>query len=208
MKKSKVLPLAFAALLTTGVIFSDGLPTSAAGTALETTIPDKHTVSMEIGEHGSIMIDHQEYTGTAKIDLSRHSTVTYTIIPETGYRLSVFEYNGQDCLKDVSGQEFTTPYISDDAIFNIQFVPENSETSKQENSSSPESSVQGSDENSKVTSNQNSISEGSINGESNSGSEPPVLTGDNSSYGILLAAAISGAVIWITAKKRRKEAES
>ena len=135
--------------------------------------------------------------------------MTYKIIPEDGYRLSVFEYNGQDCLKDVSGQEFTTPYISDDAIFNIQFVPENSETSKQENSSNPESSVQGSDENSKVTSNQNSISEGSINGESNSGSEPPVLTGDNSSYRILLAAAaISGAVVWIATKKRRKEAES
>lgn len=62
MKKSKVLPQAFAALLTTGVILSGSLLTNAAGTALETVVPDKHTVSMEIGEHGSIMVDHKEYT--------------------------------------------------------------------------------------------------------------------------------------------------
>lgn len=86
-------------------------------TTIITTVPDTHTVTLEIGEHGSVTTDGKEYTGTQDIKVKRLSEQKYTITPDKGYQIDTVSYGKPDSMETVtlsSDNTYTAPVIHED----------------------------------------------------------------------------------------------
>lgn len=95
-------------------------------TTLTTTVPDTHTVLLDIGEHGSVIINGTAYTGKDKsVEIARLKEQSYLIQPEKGWKVEKVCYGQKDVLETVklTDNAFTAPAVnSDDNKLTVRFA--------------------------------------------------------------------------------------
>lgn len=94
-------------------------------TTITTRVPDTHTVLLEIGEHGSVLIGGKTYTSKDKqVEVARLAEQTYTIQPDKGWQVEQVKYGQKDALEAVklTDNAFTVPAVnSDDNLLTVTF---------------------------------------------------------------------------------------
>ena len=80
------------------------------------------TVTLSIGQNGSVTADGIKYTGDASFDKSADNVVTYTITPDSGYRIECVLYNGKNVTASVSDGVFTAPALTGDTVLTVRFT--------------------------------------------------------------------------------------
>lgn len=110
-----VLYLAFAMLLPVQVHAAD----QSKGTTITATVPDTHTVALEIGEHGSVVIDGTVYTGTQEIEVPRLAELVYCIKADNGWEIDTVSYGSPGHPETVSLDDentYTAPALHEDGL--------------------------------------------------------------------------------------------
>ncbi len=120
MNLKKIAALLMALLL----ISCMGTSVFAQDVTVSTTVPEWHSVSIEVEGGGKVVVDHQ-ICGTT-IRVARQSEQTYWLIPDGGRVLSVLYYNGADVTAQVRAGVFTAPALTNDA--SLKAVFEDAET--------------------------------------------------------------------------------
>lgn len=88
---------------------------SGSTTTIRTTVPDTHTVLLDIGEHGSVIINGKAYTSKEKeVLVSRLAEQSYTIEAEKGWQVDMVAYALKAKLVNIElkGNTFTAPAIN------------------------------------------------------------------------------------------------
>lgn len=98
---------------------------NTGSTAIKTTVPDAHIVLLDIGEHGSVLINDKTYTAKdEQVKVARLAEQTYNIQPDEGWQIEQVKY-GQEGVQEtvkVSKGAFTAPAIcSDDNKLTVTF---------------------------------------------------------------------------------------
>ena len=98
---------------------------NTGSTAIKTTVPDAHIVLLDIGEHGSVLINDRTYTAKdEQVEVARLAEQTYIIQPDEGWQIEQVKY-GQEGVQEtvkVSKGAFTAPAIcSDDNKLTVTF---------------------------------------------------------------------------------------
>lgn len=110
-----VLYLAFAILLPVQVHAAD----QSKGTTITAIVPDTHTVTLEIGEHGSVVIDGTVYTGTQEIEVPRLAELVYCIKADNGWEIDTVSYGSPGHPETVSLDDentYTAPALHEDGL--------------------------------------------------------------------------------------------
>lgn len=99
-------------------------------TKLTVKVPSEHTVQLEIGEHGSVTVEGETYTGTQTIEVDRLKKETYTIQAEKGWKVAEVTYGlkGQAEKAELEDSVFTAPAINQDGNVLTVTVVEGTET--------------------------------------------------------------------------------
>lgn len=99
---------------------------SSGTTTITTTVPDTHTVTLEIGEHGSVTTDGKVYTGTQNIQVKRLAEQKYIITPDKGWLIDTVTYGKPDSMETValdSDNTYTAPALYEDGyVLAVKFV--------------------------------------------------------------------------------------
>lgn len=128
MKLKKFLAGVGALLLCSALLLP--VPAQAADqsegvTTITTRVPDTHTVLLEIGEHGSVLIGGKTYTSKDKqVEVARLAEQTYTIQPDKGWQVEQVKYGQKGALEAVklTDNSFTAPAVnSDDNKLTVTF---------------------------------------------------------------------------------------
>lgn len=85
-------------------------------TTLTTKIPSVHTVDLDIGANGSVVIDGTRYRGEAKVEVGRLMEQTYQLDPDGGYRVESVSYDGEDVTDEAAGGSYQAPALNEDGI--------------------------------------------------------------------------------------------
>lgn len=86
-------------------------------TTITTKVPDTHTVLLDIGEHGSVIINGTAYRQENKsVEIERLKEQTYTIQPDKGWQVESVSYGQKDTLDTVrlTDSSFTAPAVNRD----------------------------------------------------------------------------------------------
>lgn len=75
-------------------------------TTITTTVPTSHTITVVCGEHGTVVVNGQRYSGTFSLDVERLGTLVLRTAPDDGYALSQVQVENLDGLT-VSGRTVT-----------------------------------------------------------------------------------------------------
>lgn len=98
---------------------------SEAATTITTRVPDTHTVLLDIGEHGSVIINGTTYgQGSKSVQVERLKEQTYIIQPDDGWQVELVSYGQKDAQEEVklTDQSFTAPIVnSDDNKLTVTF---------------------------------------------------------------------------------------
>ena len=79
------------------LILSFALPSEAYADTSGTqviTVSIPCTVTLLIGDHGTVQVNGKSYTGDTSIQAPVGTALRYTFMPDTGYRLSTLTYGG------------------------------------------------------------------------------------------------------------------
>lgn len=90
---------------------------STGSTTIKTTVPDTHIVLLDIGEHGSVLINDKVCTSEDKqVEVARLAEQTYIIQPDKGWQIESVWYGQMDAQETVKLSEdtFTAPAIYSD----------------------------------------------------------------------------------------------
>lgn len=94
-------------------------------TTITTKVPDTHHVLLDIGEHGSVIINGIDYSQENKsVEIERLKEQTYTIQPDKGWQVESVSYGQKDTLDTVklTDNSFTAPAVnSDDNKLTVTF---------------------------------------------------------------------------------------
>lgn len=88
------------------MLFSSKVYAKEGSTKISTTVPEKHTVTLDIDEYGYVLIDGKRYDSKDKyIEVARLSKCKYTIVVEEGYVIESVYYDDElveliDCTGD------------------------------------------------------------------------------------------------------------
>ena len=93
---------------------------AAESVSLTAVVPDEHTVSITIGEHGSVRVDGHTYSGTANIPVQRFGTAEISIVPEVGYKLDGLTASSAEYLT-YSETSLTVSGIAEDVFIELSF---------------------------------------------------------------------------------------
>lgn len=88
---------------------------SAGSTSITTKVPDKHTVLLDIGEHGSVLVNGKTYTHADKeVQIARLAKQKYIIQAEDGWQIESVRYGKADAQEIVklADNAFTAPAIN------------------------------------------------------------------------------------------------
>ena len=118
-KYSKILS-AFLAVMLLSMLFS--VPAFAYGGNTTLTVKVPCTVTLSIGENGSVTVDGTKYTGDASFQKELDTVVSYTITPDSGYEINSVLYNGENVTASVSGGVYTAPALTDNATLTVLFA--------------------------------------------------------------------------------------
>lgn len=86
-------------------------------TTITTKVPDTHHVLLDIGEHGSVIINGTAYRQENKsVEIERLKEQTYTIQPDKGWQVESVSYGQKDTLDTVrlTDSSFTAPAVNRD----------------------------------------------------------------------------------------------
>lgn len=100
-------------------------PPSGGTTNLTTTVPDAHTVRLDIGTHGSVIINGKVYTSKNKeTEIARLEKQTYIIQADKGWQADKVSYGqkGEEKAVKLADNTFSAPAIhSDDNQLTVTF---------------------------------------------------------------------------------------
>ncbi len=95
-------------------------------TTLTTTVPDTHTILLDIGEHGSVIINGTAYTSKDKsVEIARLKEQTYLIQPKKGWKAEKVCYGQKDMPEAIklTDNVFTASAVnSDDNKLTVRFA--------------------------------------------------------------------------------------
>lgn len=95
-------------------------PAFATGSQTVTTsVPC--TVTLQVGEHGKVIVEGAEYTGDASFQKNRDTVVTYTFAPKLFYSVDKVIYNGTEVTGSLSGDSFVAPPLTENASLSVSF---------------------------------------------------------------------------------------
>ena len=94
----------------------------AAETNLTLTVPERHSVTLEIGENGSVRVENTGYRDSATAWVRRQAAQRYMIEPEAGYMVLAAYYNGVDVTDQIKDNVFTAPALIADGVFTVTFA--------------------------------------------------------------------------------------
>ena len=93
----------------------------AQETHLTTSVPNNHTVSVEITGNGEVEIDGISLSSSGSLNVLRHSTPTVRVKAKNqNSKITVF-YNGQDVTQHFAGDTWTLPIIVSDCEIYVIF---------------------------------------------------------------------------------------
>lgn len=92
----------------------------AESTTLKTEVPSTHTITINCGRHGDVIIDGKKYSGTFTIEAKRLGTLVIIADPDDGYGLSqIVAENLSDVT--IKGRKATLTNIHDENTLTISF---------------------------------------------------------------------------------------
>ena len=118
-KCNKILSALLAVMLLT-TLFSVTAFADGGNTTLTAKVPC--TVTLSIGENGSVTVDGTKYTGDASFQKDPDTVVSYSITPDSGYEINSVLYNGENVTASVSGGVYTAPALADNATLTVLFA--------------------------------------------------------------------------------------
>ena len=92
----------------------------SGNTTVTTTVPC--TITLCVGENGSVAVDGTEYTGDASFQRELDTVVSYSITPDSGYEINGVLYDGEDVTDSVSGGVYTAPALTDNPTLTVLFA--------------------------------------------------------------------------------------
>ena len=99
------------------LFFTASLADSVSVTAV---VPDTHTITITIGEHGAARYGEQRFTETATLTVQRFAPVTIDIVPEDGYKLGgVRVSSGENLTYDGTSIQFSS--VVEDVFVELSF---------------------------------------------------------------------------------------
>ena len=63
------------------------------------TVSDTHTITLDVGEHGSVSVDGTAYTGTQKVESPRLAEQSYYIQAYNDWEIDTVSYGRADSLE-------------------------------------------------------------------------------------------------------------
>lgn len=114
----------FSALLAVLLLFAAlSRPACADEGSMTVTTVIPCTVTLSIGENGSVTADNTTYTGDASFQADPDTVLIYTITPEKGYEIDCVTYNGEDVMSSVAEGSYTAPALTGNAELIVTFAP-------------------------------------------------------------------------------------
>ena len=107
------------------LILSSALPSEAYADTSGTqviTVSIPCTVTLLIGDHGTVQVNGKSYTGDISIQAPVGTALTYTFIPDTGYRLSTLTYGGVTVIGSVKNGVYDAPPLTGHVVLKATFV--------------------------------------------------------------------------------------
>ena len=107
------------------LILSAALPPKAYADTSGTqviTVSIPCTVTLLIGEHGAVQVNGKSYTGDTSIHASVGTVLTYTLLPDAGYHLSILTYDGNIVTGSVKDGAYAAPALTGHAELKVTFV--------------------------------------------------------------------------------------
>ncbi|MBP3204658.1 MAG: LPXTG cell wall anchor domain-containing protein [Lachnospiraceae bacterium] len=120
MKNKAKLFSAFLAVMLLISAFSVFAFADGGTTTLTAHVPC--TVTLQIGEHGSVTVDGTKYIGDASFQKDPDTVVAYTITPDSGYEINSVLYNGESVTSSVSGGVYTAPALTGNVTLIVLFT--------------------------------------------------------------------------------------
>ncbi|WP_296878076.1 hypothetical protein [Thomasclavelia sp.] len=103
------------------MLFSTKVYAKEGSTEISTTVPEKHTVTLDIDEYGYVLIDGKRYDSKDKyIEVARLSKCKYTIVVEEGYVIESVYYG--DELVELIDNSFIAPEINEEIKLKVNFA--------------------------------------------------------------------------------------
>ncbi|MDD3489158.1 MAG: hypothetical protein PHR62_04645 [Paludibacter sp.] len=82
---------------------------------------NSYTVTLQIGSNGYLKENNVSLGNGSTVSVAKGSTKTFTIIPNTGYEVATFLYNGTDVKSLIVNNQFTTEIINSNASITVTF---------------------------------------------------------------------------------------
>lgn len=103
------------------MMFSTKVYAKEGSTEISTTVPEKHTVTLDIGEYGYVLINGKRYDSEDKyIEVARLSKCKYTIVVEEDYVIESVYYG--DELVELIDNSFIAPAINEEIKLKVNFA--------------------------------------------------------------------------------------
>lgn len=118
-KYSKILS-AFLAVMLLITAFGTTAFADEGTTTLTTTVPC--TVTLQIGERGAVTAAGTKYTGNASFQAALNTVLTYTISPDSGYKISKVTYDGTDVTEAAKSGTYTAAALQGNVTLTVTFV--------------------------------------------------------------------------------------
>lgn len=82
---------------------------------------NSYTITLQIGSNGYLKENNVSLGNGSTVSVAKGSTKTFTIIPNTGYEVATFLYNGTDVKSQIVNNQFTTAIINSNASITVIF---------------------------------------------------------------------------------------
>lgn len=86
---------------------------------IETTVPC--TVTLDVGEHGSVIVDGTRYTGGGSFRRDVGAVVTYSIEPDNGYEIAEMTYGAANVTAESKGGTYRAKPLEGDVTVAVTF---------------------------------------------------------------------------------------
>ena len=80
------------------------------------------TVTLRIGDYGSVTVNGKSYEGSTSFTALLGTKLTYEVMPNKGYMASVVTYNGMDVTDALEGGSYVAAPLDGNVTFSIGFV--------------------------------------------------------------------------------------
>lgn len=175
MRKKKYIAKIGVLCLMLAMLFPTTVFAAEQSTKLTTKVPDTHTVRLEIGEHGSVTVGKETYTGTKEIQVKRLAEVSYKIKVEGKYEIETVTYDGADVTDQLHGKSYhAAPINKDGIVFKVTFRDKKGGSDSQTNGTTG----------------------------TNGSTKKPVKTGDETNLALWIAVAATAAGVLVIAGSR------